>query len=286
MVKCPHPDCAESGKDFYSDVTMRQHHTKVHGQQLPNCTCNACGEDFFNKGADRKYCDDCKYEYTHQGENNPNYSAKKESTSCRECGGTFEYYPSEKEGVFCPDCVEDGANVLTSGRFGKENAADPARIGDRTPAEGVEVNCAVCGETFTRIECRLKGVDEPVCSVECNRKQHSEQMTGETNPHWAGGVETTGYNKKWREVRKKVYERDNYRCQICGRHESEVHCIHAHHIIPVREFEQEDNAHYMENGVSVCPVCHPKVECGTAKISEEIVVEKNLERYHQSEHDV
>lgn len=62
-------------------------------------------------------------------------------------------------------------------------------------------------------------------------------MRGSNNPNWKGGT-TTEINKrtsdpKWRELAKQIYERDNWRCQICGEHcRNKILC---HHILPVRE---------------------------------------------------
>ena len=78
MVRCPHKECSESDKEFESDFTMRQHHTKVHDEQLPNCECSECGKDFFEKGAKKKYCNDCGHNAHYVGENNPNYKGKVE----------------------------------------------------------------------------------------------------------------------------------------------------------------------------------------------------------------
>lgn len=128
MVKCPHYDCSDSDKEFESESTMRQHHTKVHNKRLPNCECENCDELFYHKSGTRSYCDECKDEIN-KGENNPNYSGGKKKTQCRECSSEFEYYESEKEGIFCSDCVENGSNVKTSTRFGFENGIKPSVAG-------------------------------------------------------------------------------------------------------------------------------------------------------------
>lgn len=111
MVQCPHEDCSDSNKEFQSDVTMRQHHTKVHDVQLPNCECAKCEEEFFKENGNRKYCDSCKYEGQYKGENNPNYSGGKEKTECEECEKEFSYYPSEKSNNICKEC---GNNTIES----------------------------------------------------------------------------------------------------------------------------------------------------------------------------
>ena len=62
-------DCPTCGKSLNTERGMRQHHTKVHGDPLPNRTCEACGEEFYDPEARRTYCEDC---YTEAGTQNGN----------------------------------------------------------------------------------------------------------------------------------------------------------------------------------------------------------------------
>lgn len=56
------------------------------------------------------------------------------------------------------------------------------------------------------------------------------------------------------EFRKQVLTRDDYKCVICGDRED----LAAHHIIERRLFE--DFGFYIQNGVSLCELCHIKAE--------------------------
>lgn len=60
------------------------------------------------------------------------------------------------------------------------------------------------------------------------------------------------YSEDWDTIRKRVYQRDGYRCVMCGKKGK----LHAHHIVPVRV--SKDNS--MNNLVSVCNKCHRKLE--------------------------
>jgi len=60
------------------------------------------------------------------------------------------------------------------------------------------------------------------------------------------------YTENWDVIRKRVYQRDGYRCVMCGKKGK----LHAHHIIPVRI--SKDNS--LNNLVSVCNKCHRKLE--------------------------
>lgn len=50
--------------------------------------------------------------------------------------------------------------------------------------------------------------------------------------------------------------RDNGKCQACGTRKD----LHAHHIKPVREFDNREDAHFAANLVILCKSCHRKWE--------------------------
>lgn len=122
MVDCP--TCLEeegSSKNFESKGSMRQHHSMVHNEHLPNRECNDCGCRFYDPKGEKKYCGDCD---PFKGENNPNYSDANEESKCLSCGSIFDYYPSDKEGIFCPECVEnDEIDTSYFGFSGKDNSS-------------------------------------------------------------------------------------------------------------------------------------------------------------------
>lgn len=79
----------------------------------------------------------------------------------------------------------------------------------------------------------------------------------EKNPNWKGGV--TPFNRalrgtaKYLEWRKKVFERDNYTCQLCGQRGGE---LQADHIQPFSKFPEL--RHELNNGRTLCVPCHRK----------------------------
>jgi 5-methylcytosine-specific restriction endonuclease McrA len=83
----------------------------------------------------------------------------------------------------------------------------------------------------------------------------SEAKVGEKNPVWVGGYEGE-YGHTWSRMREKALERDEYECQVCGAEEQ----LHVHHKLPVRTFEDPNDAHYMVNLVTCCVSCHPKLD--------------------------
>lgn len=90
------------------------------------------------------------------------------------------------------------------------------------------------------------------------------KIMGEKNGNWKGGTSTETEKRmgsfEWRHIRKEVYKRDKWTCQICG-----VHCknggdnkisIQCHHIVPYRIIQ--DNS--MSNLITLCNSCHGKEE--------------------------
>jgi len=91
-------------------------------------------------------------------------------------------------------------------------------------------------------------------------RSQREEISGEKNPHWKGGH--APYGKGWtKEKRKKVLERDDYRCQSCGmtnaEHKSQLDSsLHIHHIIPARRFNDPEKRNSLTNLVALCAYCH------------------------------
>jgi hypothetical protein len=100
--------CPTCGDTFDSTRGLGVHHSAAHDELLPNRTCAAC-EETFHSEHERKYCsEDCRETaVSFEGENNPNWGGGRTSTTCERCGAEFLYYPSEKPGLYCSECVEN-----------------------------------------------------------------------------------------------------------------------------------------------------------------------------------
>lgn len=99
------------------------------------------------------------------------------------------------------------------------------------------------------------------CSLKCcygNRKGVNDRVyhTGEDNPNWKGGYEGY-YGASWPDWRKKILKRDDYTCQACGYTDESNH---VHHVKPVRDFDEPQDAHYDSNLVTLCVSCHSEAE--------------------------
>lgn len=160
-------DCPTCSKPLATERGMRQHHTKLHGDPLPNRTCEDCGIEFYDPKSRRTYCEDC---YSEAGEKNGNYSDATETTNCDRCGGSFEYYPSDKDGVYCPECVGNANGLLPD---------------DGTSETTVEVSCEYCGLTLERHPSRVASASYgSFCDLDCYGEWLSENVSGEAHHQW------------------------------------------------------------------------------------------------------
>lgn len=93
---------------------------------------------------------------------------------------------------------------------------------------------------------------------DCNCKLCAmAKISGENHPNWKGGVndENDTVRKSWeyKEWRQKVYKRDNYTCQCCGKTINDI-MVNAHHILNFSD--HEDLRFDVDNGITLCEECH------------------------------
>jgi len=242
-------DCPTCGESFDSEQGMRIHHGRVHGEKLPNRTCKGCESDFYDPKSRLKYCDDCN---PNAGENNGNWQGAKQTAECKLCESEFSYYPSDKDGVYCPDCVESADGLLP------KNPATRKRISTEC------IHCDSEIEVYPfQVELRKRGF---FCDLDCYGSWLSENVVGENHHQWEGGA--LNYGQKWWQIRRKALERDNYTCQNCGKTADDLERNpDVHHVERVRSFDRLQQAHTLENVITLCRSCHRNVEAGNIKVS-------------------
>lgn len=82
------------------------------------------------------------------------------------------------------------------------------------------------------------------------------------------------YGQGWARVRKQALERDGYRCRVCQKSKSDIgRNPDVHHIVPLRTFIESDkhekeDAHTLDNVVSLCVDCHRKADFGKISADE------------------
>lgn len=252
----PCPTCERS---FATKRGRAVHYTSTHDERLPNRTCNYCGTEFHSP-YEKAYCsDECLSKADpYAGENNPNFRGGKEETECVLCGKSFSYYPSEKVGLYCAECVDTAEWREIPPNTGENN---PRWSGGKR-----EFECAVCAEPVERYPSNATG-DVILCREACRRAWLSESFTGDGHPNWKGGGNEP-YGEGWAATRRAALERDGYACVRCGTDADALgRNPDVHHIVPVRHyieaaaFEKTD-AHTLENVVTLCPPCHRKADFG------------------------
>lgn len=83
-------------------------------------------------------------------------------------------------------------------------------------------------------------------------KNRKGKAKGKNSGNWQGGKSFEPYGLDWtKELKERIRKRDNYRCQECFRHQSELkEKLSVHHI----DFNKKNNNLY--NLISLCRGCH------------------------------
>ncbi|MHA1591703.1 MAG: HNH endonuclease [Candidatus Heimdallarchaeaceae archaeon] len=134
---------------------------------------------------------------------------------------------------------------------------------DKETGEFLEIRCAYCGKWFKptnyQVKNRLQAFNgtqksfterriycSKLCKTECpvyNRKKFPK------------GFKPASSREVQPELRRLVFERDQYRCQRCGMLAEEAGVgLHCHHILPVK-LEPIESAD-IDNCITLCKNCH------------------------------
>lgn len=221
-MRCPYDGCDYES----SELGVQQHHARTHGESLTveTFTCDYCEEDFEK----------------HRSKVEP-FDRTFCSVKCRSLG-FGEEQSSRRQGEGNPNWK------------GKHTFQD------------VEIVCETCGDETVVPRYQYEKTERNFCSHDCYAEKVGEIMGGENHPSWQENF-TSEYGYSWRVKRREALLRDQYRCQRCGMADSTHHeefgrQIEVHHIEPVRTFDDPDDAHYLDNLVTLCKGCHITVEHG------------------------
>ena len=248
------PDCPTCLTSIDTEHGLRIHHSKIHNERLPNRECVVCGIEFYSQGGQR-----CSEHSNMKGVANPNWKDAKKSATCVVCDKIFNYYPSNKEGKYCSECVEDseinwGIENLKHGN-GNKHA--------NWKGGGNKLTCEQCKQEFLTYR---KGAR--FCSRNCMGEWKSENIRGRNHHNYTGydGY----YGKNWWSQRKKRRMIDDATCQICGVTKNDIDRYpDVHHIIPKNEFDDLKKANRINNLISLCPSCHHNVEHGNIQLPDD-----------------
>jgi len=179
------------------------------------------------------------------GSNNPNYKGGKDTIICKNCGDKFSAY----DRTFCSvDCYREYNRGEAHPRY----------------ADLVTVKCSYCGTSFEKKEYRVK--DRQFCSDKCHNDWMSENNSGSNSPRWKGGHQNY-YGENWNRVREKARNLVSS-CQVCGGGPEPREKLDIHHIVPVRSFDEPENANTLDNLTALCRTCHVAVENGDVETPE------------------
>lgn len=162
---------------------------------------------------------------------------------CRECGEVFEAYEYRGRKV----CSKTCRNKMFEQTFeGEQN---------HNWKEPVVLSCEWCDNEFEVPEKRKDSAR--FCSYDCANRWKSEAWTGESHHNWNGGS-LNYYGANWLKMRRRVVERDQM-CRICRLQDGR---LEVHHIVPIKEFENPEDANREDNLILLCSKCHHNVEHG------------------------
>jgi len=159
--------------------------------------------------------------------------------NCKLCGKEFKYSPSQKQ-IYCShkcSCLCPEKRLKNSlGHKGKKHT-EASRKKMSLTRKGMK-------QSPEWVEKRIK-------SMMANHISKTPEML----------LIKTG--KKYKDWRKRVFERDNYTCKECG--DKTGGNLEAHHIVPFsiiyREYKligKEDYLYDLDNGLTLCTNCHKK----------------------------
>ena len=220
--------------------------------------CQECGKEFSiaesrSKWRRGKYCSrNCQYKGISKSKQvtNPNQI----KCSCAVCGKQFMRYISciQSNYQFCSrSCAYKGRSL----GYVKRTITKPYNI-IHSQKKRIEKICEICGNSFETIPSREK--KNKYCSRKCFEISHKDRMKGENNPSYKDGcsyIKRSWRGHDWENIRKAIYARDGWACQLCGKHcnRKEIQC---HHIEPYRINQNNDLANLM----TLCSKCHGQIE--------------------------
>lgn len=162
-----------------------------------------------------------------------------------------------------PPLSEETKAKMSEAHRGKKRSEDFCKkLSERTTGKQYAL-----GRKHTEDEKRRIGASQKGKAVSEDVKQklrdawarNRENRIGYKAPSWKGGVTPEHINirnsvemERWRI---SVFERDDWRCQECGKRGNGE--LHAHHIQSFSEYPQL--RFVLDNGITVCRDCHMKI---------------------------
>ena len=195
-----------------------------------------CGEWFHPQRADQPYCSkECGYKYKkNDGKKGKHYPHLQRARIgiCPICNKEFRAvndYKDRKQ-IYCSKyCWSIRATIIN--------------------------HCKYCDKEIRTTKARNK----VYCNNECRNLHYRETQKGEASHFWKGGKTKESKirktNAEYKEWRMKVFERDNFTCQMCG---EKSRTLEAHHI--KEQCNYPELIYDVDNGLTLCHECHKKTD--------------------------
>lgn len=207
------------GGKYCSKICFTQHR-----RRRVQITCDGCQEPFITfpcKVGRKKYCSrKCQNESTR----------KRVQMVCQCCGSIF---------------FARAAMVRFRGqeiKYCSKACAGKAKV------KLISFCCKVCGKNVSFPTREAHSGTRVHCSDECYKKSRVERFSGDKNPNWTGGVRESYPDTFNAKFKKRIRQRDNYTCAICGSYGMDVHHIDSN------KQNTTDN-----NCITLCFSCHPRM---------------------------
>ena len=221
--------------------------------------CQECGREFkvpLCRSKTAKYCSrKCADVHTNDGK-----KVEKVTKECLRCGKTFYEYPCHAdrrrycsykclyerhlETRLCAYCQEP-FHIYPSVKSiccSMECRSARSKSKDWPTWKKVLRQCEQCGKEFWKKPSDVKKFGGRYCSQRCGYDAHILPVDKFDGYSFYGSTH-------WKNIRKKVLERDNKRCQICG---FAGRSLHIHH----RKDRRNGGVDEMDNLTSLCNRCH------------------------------
>ena len=207
-----HVRCERCGKDLYLIKAIYNRNKSKKFYCNRDCFSNKKIVKCANCGKDKKikqyeaikeknhFCNKECYDIFQRG------CIENPKVECSNCGKLKEVTPYEKEKSEDHFCNKECYDLW---QIGKNAGSDNVRF------NSIEVKCAWCGETLLLQPNEIH--ERNYCNVNHRAKWVSENLSGENSPIWRGGFNKNDYSPNFNKLtKKKIKERDNNRCVICG----------------------------------------------------------------------
>lgn len=161
-------------------------------------------------------------------------------------------------GIMFPKSQTVSSKLWEKTKFCSRKCAD---IHKRKPLSEFTRECLYCHEAFL---VKKPSVKSKYCSMKCwgldQIGKNRVDISGEKHWNWRGGKtkeqELVRKSIEYKTWRKSVFERDGYRCVLCG--DKRGHNLEADHIKP---FASNPELRFVtDNGRTLCHDCHTKTD--------------------------